>query len=76
MGKEKINCEEVLCPVGRFLSDLESGFGGKSKFFGHINNSRIEFLKAIRSLVDEKIESFEKKGSTRKGKKSTKIKVE
>ena len=76
MGKEKNEKEMVLCPVGKFFLDLEKAFGKKSKFFGHMNRSRLEFLKAIRSLFDEKIEYLEKKGTARAGKRVTKIKVE
>lgn len=75
MAKETNKKDEALCPVGRFFADMESCFG-TSEFFGHITNSRIEFLKAIRSLVDEKINSLEKQGAKRKEKKSTRIKVE
>lgn len=76
MGKEKDKNEEFICPVGRFFIDFGSGFGETSEFFGHINNSRIEFLKAIRSLVDYKIKGLEEKGEKKKEKKSTRIKVE
>ena len=73
--KEKNEKEVAFCPVGRFFSDLEKVCGGKSKFFEHLNQSRIEFLKAIRSLLDEKIENMENKGSAKASKKMTKIKV-
>ena len=76
MGKEKNEKEMVSCPVGNFFLDLEKAFGKKSKFFGHMNRSRLEFLKAIRSLLDEKIECVEKKGTAKAGKRMTKIKVE
>jgi len=66
----------VYCPVGRFFSDLEKASGRQSKFFEHLNQSRIEFLRAIRALVDERIEGLEKKGAKKAGKKMTKIKVE
>ena len=76
MGKEKIEKEMVLCPVGRFFLDLEKVSGKKSRFFEHMNQSRVEFLKALRSLVDEKIDDLERKGSARGKKRVTKIKVE
>ena len=76
MGKAKEEKEMVLCPVGRFFSDLEKAAGRKSAFFQHLTRSRIEFLKAVKSLLDEKIEGLEKKGSRTGGKKMTKIKVE
>ena len=76
MGKEKVEKEMVLCPVGRFFLDLEKASGKKSRFFEHLTQSRVEFLKAVRSLVEEKIEDLEKKGTARGKKRVTKIKVE
>ncbi|MBU2499435.1 MAG: hypothetical protein KKE57_11080 [Proteobacteria bacterium] len=76
MEKKKTEDEVFVCPVGRFFSDLEKASRKKSKFFDHMNLSRVEFLKAIRSLVDERIEDLEKKGSSTREKKATKIKVE
>ena len=76
MGKERDKEEIEVCPVGRFFLDLEKLSGEKSNFFKHLNQSRVEFLKAIRSLVDEKIDNIEKKGSKKTSKKATKIKVE
>ena len=75
MAKEKKEREMVLCPVGRFFLDLQNASGKKSEFFNHMTQARVEFLKAIRSLVDEKIEGLEKKSAKGK-KKVTKIKVE
>jgi hypothetical protein len=75
MAKERDKKNEFHCPLGRFFEDLESLQVGKSEFFDHLKQSHLEFLKAIRSLVDEKIEGIEKK-SAKKGKKTTKIKVE
>ena len=54
---------------------MEKITGKKSKFFEHMTQSRVEFLKAVRSLVDERIEGLEKKAAKGK-KKMTKIKVE
>ena len=75
MSKKKKEEEVVLCPVGKFFLDLQKASGKKSEFFDHLSRSRVEFLKAIRSLVDEKIDNIEKK-STEAKKKVTKIKVE
>ena len=73
----KSNKEEaVACPVGKFFTDLDKIFGKKSKFLDHMSQSRIEFLKGIRTLVDERIEDLEKRASRRSDKKMTKIKVE
>jgi hypothetical protein len=58
------------------LRDIEKTFGKKSKFVDHMTQSRIEFLKGIRSLVDERIEDLDKKESGKRKKKATKIKVD
>jgi hypothetical protein len=76
MGKKADEREVALCPVGRFFLELEKVSGKKSDFLEHLTLSRIEFLKAIRSLVDERIEDLEKKGSKRGKRKAKKITVE
>lgn len=76
MAREKDRKEMAYCPVGRFFLDLEKASGKKSKFFDHLSRSRVEFLKAIRSLVDERIEDLEKKGPAKGGKRVSKIRVE
>ena len=76
MSKEKINEEMVVCPVGRFFLDLQRLAKEKSKFSGHMNKARIEFLKAIRSLVDDRIEHLEKGSGSGKKKKASKINIE
>ena len=76
MGKKKHEEQVVVCPVGRFFADLQLPSRKKSDFFKHLDNSRVEFLKAIRSLVDERIEAIEKEGSKKKKKKATRIDVE
>jgi|APFre7841882590_1041340.scaffolds.fasta_scaffold39575_1 hypothetical protein len=80
ISKEKVMVkkkeeEMVACPVGQFFMDLQKLSLPKSKFFEHLDLSRIEFLKAIRSLVDERIEGLEEKKRSKQGKKATKIKV-
>jgi hypothetical protein len=76
MGKKRNENEMVVCPVGKFFMDLERVSKKQSKFMHHLYQSRVEFLKAIRSLVDERIEDLEKRGHDKKGKKATKIQVE
>jgi len=80
ISKEKVMVkkkeeEMVACPVGKFFMDLQKLSRTRSKFFEHMDLSRIEFLKAIRSLVDERIEGLEEKKRSKQGKKATKIKV-
>ena len=74
MAKKKEE-EMLLCPVGKFFSDLQRVSRSKSKFLEHLDLSRIEFLKAIRSLVDERIEGLEEKKRSKQGRKATKIEV-
>jgi hypothetical protein len=74
MAKKKEE-EMAGCPVGKFFADLQKLSLPKSKFFEHMDLSRIEFLKAIRSLVDERIEGLEEKKRSKQAKKATKIEV-
>jgi hypothetical protein len=77
MAKEKNDDREVFtCPVGRFFLGFEKACKGGSKFFEHMNLSRIEFLKAIRSLIDERIERMEACPGAPEEKKATRIKIE
>ena len=76
MGNTTNKEQSVGCPAGKLLRELEDVMGPKSKFFEHMARSRIEFLKGIRSLLDERIDHYEKKGAKKAGKKMTKIKVE
>ena len=75
MAKEKNSPEVLACPVARIFSELEKTLGRNSIFFNHLHQSRIEFLKAVRALVDDRIEDLEKKKERGK-KKVTKIEVE
>lgn len=58
------------------MRDVEKTFGKKSKFVDHMTRSKIEVLKGIRSLVDERIEQLDKKKSGKTKKRAAKIKVE
>jgi hypothetical protein len=77
MAKEKdVEREVFTCPVGRFFMGLEKGCRGNSAFFEHMNLSGIEFLKAIRSLLDERIDRMEGCARPPQEKKATRIKIE
>ena len=76
MNKKKNEKEMVLCPVARFFRDLEMASGKKSTFLEHLTKSQLEFFKAIKTLLDERIKDLEKQGSHKAKKKMTKIKVE
>ena len=75
MAAKKREPQMVICPVGKFFMDLESVFGKKTNFSKHMTQSRVEFLKAMRALLDEHIDNLEKKKSPKKKKRMTKIKV-
>lgn len=74
MEKEKTEREETIveekfeCPIGQLFGCLKKSFGPKGEFRRHLYRSKIEFLKAIRSLIDERIEDLEKRaeGSPKK----------
>jgi hypothetical protein len=75
-AKDKEKNERDSCPVGKFFSDLEKASGNKSKFLKHLSRSKLEFLKAVKYLVDDKIEDLEKKSPAKGKKRATKIRVE
>ena len=75
MAAKKSESQMVICPVGKFFMDLENVFGKKSDFFKYMTQSRIEFLKAMRALLDERIDTLAKEKSPKKKKRMTKIKV-
>ena len=64
------------CPVGKVFDLLEQGPDQNSSFYKHLNRSKLEFLKAIQTLVEERIEALEKKANKGRKKKIKKIKVE
>ena len=76
MAKKKGKEERINRSVGTCFADFEKTFGKKSTFYKHMTRSKIEFLKGIKSLLDDRIESLEKKGSKKSGAKLTKVKVE
>jgi hypothetical protein len=76
MAEKKSKEDRITCPVSTFLTDLEKTFGRKSPFYKHMTQSRIEFLKGVKSLLDDRIERLEKKNSKKTGAKMTKVKVE
>jgi hypothetical protein len=62
--------------VGIFLSKLENAFDDKSEITGHWEKAQLELLKALRSIVDNRIERLENKRAASPPKGMTKIKVE
>jgi hypothetical protein len=77
MSKKKTaEKDSFVCPVGKFFMTFERKGEKKSEFFEHLSKSRIEFLRAVRSLVDDQIERLEKKERPTTGERMTKIEVE
>ncbi len=73
----KQNTEKTACcPVGSCLHEFDNAFGRRSTFMNHLTQSRIEILKGIRSLVDDRIEYLNAKISGKGKRRKTKIKVE
>ena len=75
MAAKKSESQTANCPVGKFFMDFENFFGKKSDFAKHMTQSHLEFLKAMRALLDVRIDHLEKKEAPKKKKRMTKIKV-
>ena len=70
-SKASVEHETCCCPFclsSRVIEEAKEQYSG---FFTHLRKARIEVLKAIRTLIDERITSLEEHK-----KKVTKVKVE
>ena len=76
MSKPKKDHDRTGCPVGKFFTELDRIFDRNSEFCDHLNRSRIEFLKAVRALIDARIERYEGRDATRDKPKMSTIDVE
>ena len=77
MSKKKTTEKDAfVCPVGRIFMNFERKGKRKTEFSEHLSKSGIEFLRAVRSLVDDQIEWLEKKGRPNTKEHMTKIEVE
>jgi len=74
--KEDIGTEEAFRSLGRFFSWVEGRIVPHGEFREHMKKSRLECLKGIRSLIDERIAGLEKGKPKREDKKVTRVKVE
>jgi hypothetical protein len=59
------------CVCNEILGHLKDHFGVSPDVKKHLNNSRIEFLKAVRGLIDQRIDRL-----SNAGQQGTKIAVE
>ena len=66
---EQVSGERCLCR--ETLDRIQECFGVSSTVRRHLTNSRVEFLKAIRAVIDERIEHIS--GATQRG---TRVTVE
>jgi hypothetical protein len=73
---EEMTTEEAFRSLGRFFSWMEEKITHGAEFREHMEKSRVEFLKGIRSLVDAKIDDLERRHGKREAKKATKVEVE
>ncbi|SMC16706.1 hypothetical protein SAMN02746041_00143 [Desulfacinum hydrothermale DSM 13146] len=75
-GSEHSESPRCHCPMCRMMDALGGAKHRGGPFWDHWTNARIEVLRAMRSLIDERIDHLEKKKSGGKEKKATKIQVE
>lgn len=74
---ERFEETRCRCPMCQMMHLLAGGKGPGKPFWEHLTNARIEVLRAMRSLIDERIEHLEKKKVGKSGeKKATPIAVE
>ena len=71
-AKKKEEAECPLCLLKGWVRDIVDR---ESPFFEHMNNAGVEFLEAVKVLIDGRIEAMKKESGPKKSK-LTKIKVE
>jgi hypothetical protein len=74
--QEDISTEEAFRSLGRFFTWMEGKVVHHSEFREHLNKSRVEFLRGIRSLIDKKIEDLEQKKPKGPRRRATRVKVD
>ncbi len=74
--KNEADGAKALCPLGKIFQGLEELSKNAPEFRKHLDRSRLELLKAVKTLVDSKIKSLEKKNSPGKRKVARKITIE
>lgn len=76
MAEKETETVKGICPLGKFFQRLEDLSGNAPEFLEHLGRSRLELLKAARSLLDSKIEALEKRTAPGKKKVARKITIE
>jgi hypothetical protein len=76
-GKKAETCDEkTVCPLGKIFKGLEDLSKNAPEFKKHLGRSHLELLKAIKTLVDSKIKTLEKRNSPGEKKVARKITIE
>ena len=78
MGRKKTDAcdEKTVCSLGKIFKGLEGLSENAPEFKKHLDRSRLELLKAVKTLVDSKIKNLEKKNTPGKRKVVRKITIE
>ncbi len=78
MAEKKTESERSkgLCPLGKAFQGPENFSRNTPEFREHLGRSGLELLKAIRVLVDSKIDTLEKRKPPAKRKVARKITIE
>jgi hypothetical protein len=76
-GKKTEACHDKSSwPLGKIFKGLEDLSKNAPEFKKHLDRSRLELLKAVKTLVDSRIKTLEKKRSPEKKKVARKITIE
>ena len=74
--KSEAGDAKALCPFGKFFQNLEDLSKNAPEFRKHLDRSRLELLKAVKTLVDSRIKTLEKRNTPGKRKVARKITIE
>ena len=78
MVEKKIEADgaKALCPLGKIFQGLEELSKNAPEFRKHLDRSHLELLKAVKTLVDSRIKTLEKRNTPGKKKVARKITIE
>jgi hypothetical protein len=74
--KTEAGSARASCPLGKVFQGLENLSRNAPEFREHLGRSGLELLKAVKALVDAKIDTLEKRDSPGKRKVAKKITIE